>query len=87
LQNDPDLVEMMRVLADNPIEIRGGPSDPEPIQTEETIGLDNPEASTPQVRSPGEVSAQTEIARRYGRTSTPNPLFDIITIYDDEEIL
>jgi hypothetical protein len=47
---------MMRVPTDNPIKSWGGPSDPESIQIEETTGLDNPEASTPKVRSTGEVS-------------------------------
>jgi hypothetical protein len=85
LQNDPDLVEMMRVPANNPIESWGGPSDPEPIQIEESTGLDNPEASTPHVGSPREVLAQPETMRTLGRTSTKNPMFDLITIYDDEE--
>jgi hypothetical protein len=76
---------MMRILVDNPIESRGGPSDPEPIQIEETTGSDNPEASTPWVESPGEVSSHPKIARTSGRESTPNPLFDLITIYVDEE--
>jgi hypothetical protein len=79
LQNDPDLIEMTRVPADNPIESRVGPSDPEPIQIEEIIGLDNPEVSTPQARSLGDVSAQPEIARTSGRESAPNPLHDLIT--------
>ena len=76
---------MMRVPIDNPIESRGGPSDPESIQIEETTGSDNPKASTPQVRSPGKVSAYLEIAGTSGRESTPNPLLDLITIYNNEE--
>jgi hypothetical protein len=76
---------MARVPADNPIKIRGGPSDPEPIQIEETIESDNLETSTPQVRSPGEVSAQPGIERTLGREISPNPILDLITIYDDEE--
>jgi hypothetical protein len=85
LQNDPDLIEMTRVPVDNPIEIQVGPSGPEPIQIEEIIGLDNPEVTTPQARSLGDISAQPEIARTSGRESAPNPLHDLITIYDDEE--
>jgi hypothetical protein len=38
---------MTRVLADHPIKNWGGPSDPEPIQIEEIIGLDNLEVSMP----------------------------------------
>jgi hypothetical protein len=53
---------MTRVPADNPIESQVGPSDLEPIQIEEIIKLDNPEFSTPQVRSLGDVSAHPEIA-------------------------
>jgi hypothetical protein len=49
MKNDPDLIDMTRVPADNPIEIRGRPSDPGPIQIEENIGSDNPEVSTPQI--------------------------------------
>jgi hypothetical protein len=50
-----------------------------------SFGLDNPEVTMPQVGSPGDVSAQPEIARTSGRESAPNPLHDLITIYDDEE--
>jgi hypothetical protein len=39
------------------------------------------------IRSPGGISTQPEITRTPGRTSIPNPLFDLITIYDDEESL
>jgi hypothetical protein len=76
---------MMRVPSNNPIESQGGPSDPEPIQIEETTESNNPEASTLQVGSPGEFLAHPEIARTSGRKSTPNLLFNLITIYDDEE--
>jgi hypothetical protein len=38
LQNDPDLVEMTRVHADNPIESQGEPSGLEPIQIEGITG-------------------------------------------------
>jgi hypothetical protein len=85
LQNEPDLVEMMRVPANNPIEIWGGPSDPDSIHIEENTESDNPEALTPQIRSSGEVSAHRETMQTSGRTSTPNRLFDVITIYDNEE--
>jgi hypothetical protein len=55
------------------------------MQLEEITGSENPEVPPPQIRSPGEISTQPEIARTSGRTSVPNPLFDLITIYDDEE--
>jgi hypothetical protein len=76
---------MTRVLVKNPIEIWEGPSDPEPIQIEETIRSDNPEVSMPQIGLPGDVSAQPGIARTSERESAPNPLHELITIYDDEE--
>jgi hypothetical protein len=76
---------MTGVPADNPIKILRGPSDPEPIQIEKIIGLDNPEFLAPRVGSLGDVSSQPEIARTSGRAGAPNPLHDIITIYDDEE--
>jgi hypothetical protein len=47
LQNNPKLIEMKRVIANNPIKIQGGPWDPELIHIEETTRSDNLEASTP----------------------------------------
>jgi hypothetical protein len=47
---------------------------------------ENPEVPPPQIKSPGEISTQPQISRTLGRTSVPSPLFDLITIYDDEEI-
>ena len=76
---------MVRVPAHDPVESRGELSGPNPIHIEETTGSNNPEAPPPQVGSPGEVSARPKMARKSGRTSIPNPLFDLITIYDDEE--
>jgi hypothetical protein len=76
---------MKRVLVSNPIEIRLGPSGQEVIQIEKIIELDNPEVSMPQDGSLGNVSSQPEIARTSGREGAPNPLADIITIYDEEE--
>ena len=76
---------MTRVPTDNPDKSQVGPSGPELIQIEKIIGLDNPEVTTPQAGSLGDVSAQEKIARTSGRASAPNPLHDLITIYDDEE--
>jgi hypothetical protein len=78
---------MIRFPVNNPIEIRVGPSDPEPIQIEEITKLDNSEVSTPQARSLGDILDHLEIATTLGRESEPNPLHDLITIYDDEESL
>jgi hypothetical protein len=85
LQDDSDLIEMERVPADNSVEIWVGPSGPELIQIEEIIELDNPEVTTPQYRSPGDVSSQLEIRKTSVRESAPNPLHNLIKIYDDEE--
>jgi hypothetical protein len=76
---------MIGALADNPDEIRVGPSDPGLIEIDEIVGLDSPEITMPQDRSLGDVSAQLEIVGTLGRTSAPNPLCELINIYDDEE--
>jgi len=70
---------------DNPDETRVGPSDPELIEIDEITGLDNPEVTTPQVGSWGNILAHPKIARTLGRENAPNPLHELITIYDDEE--
>jgi hypothetical protein len=85
LKNDPDLIEMMRIPIDDPIKIQGEPSILELMQLEEITGSENPEVPPPQIISPGEISTQLEIERTSGRKSVPNPLFDLITIYNDEE--
>jgi hypothetical protein len=42
-----DLIGMIGAPADNPDEIRVGPSGPELIQIDEIVGSDNPEVTTP----------------------------------------
>jgi len=76
---------MTRAHVDNPDECQAGRSGPELIKIDEIIELDNPKVTMPQVESPGDVSYNPEIARTSGREGTPNPLHDLITIYDDEE--
>jgi hypothetical protein len=56
LQNDLDLIEMMRVPFDNPIARRGEPSGSEPIQLEGITGTKTPEIPPPQIGSPGGIS-------------------------------
>jgi hypothetical protein len=85
LQVDPDLTGMTGSLADNPDEIQVIPSDPELIDIDEIVGLDNPEVTTPQVESPGGVSSQLEAVGASQGESAPNPLHELINIYDDEE--
>jgi hypothetical protein len=85
LQNDLDLIEMMRIPIDNAIKIRGEPSGLESIQLEEITGLENLRVPSPEIRSPGIMLTQPEVSRMPGGTSVPNPLFDLITIYNDEE--
>jgi hypothetical protein len=86
LQDDPQFIEMKGSPVDDPDESRVGPSTLELIEIDETVGLDNPEITTPQVGSPGDVSAQPEVVGTSGKTSSPNPLCELINIYDDEEI-
>jgi hypothetical protein len=64
---------MTRAPADNPDEIRVGPSGPELIQIDEIVGLDNPEVTMPQAGSPGDVSTQPEIARTSGEKVHQTP--------------
>jgi len=87
VHDKPDFVEMERVPMKNPVESQVGPTGLELIQIEEIVMLDNLEVTTPQARSPGDVSSQLEITRTSGRESAPNPLHDLITIYDDEKSL
>jgi hypothetical protein len=85
LKNNPDMIEMISIPIDDPIKIRGEPIGLEPMQLEEITGLENPEVPPSQIRSPGEISTQPKIMGTLGRTCVPNPLFDLITIYDDKE--
>jgi hypothetical protein len=85
LQDDPDLVGMTRSPTDDPDESRVGPSSPEIKEIDEIEGLDNLEVTMPHAGSLGDVSIQPEIVRTSGRASAPNPLRELINIYDDEE--
>jgi hypothetical protein len=87
LKNEPDLIEMLSIPTDDPIERRGELSGLEPIQLEEITRTENPKVPPPQIRSLGGISTQPEIVRTPRRTSVPNPLFELITIYDDFDIL
>jgi hypothetical protein len=85
LENDIELVEMMRIPSKNPITIRGEPSGLDSIQLEEITDMEKPRAPSPRIRSSGTIPTQPEVSRMSGETGVPNPLFDLITIYDDEE--
>jgi hypothetical protein len=78
---------MMRIPMENPITVRGEMSGLESIQLEEITVLENPRSPSVQIRSLGTISTLPEVSRRLGETGAPNPLFDLITIYDDEESL
>jgi hypothetical protein len=85
LQNDPDIINMPRLPADNPDESQMGPSGPEFIDLDEITGLDDPEFTMPPTGSPTNVSAQPGTVEASQRTGVSNPLSEIIKIYDDDE--
>jgi hypothetical protein len=58
MQDNPDLIRMPMLPANNPDEIQIGPSGPELIDVDEIVGLDDPEFTTPPAGSPTGVSAQ-----------------------------
>jgi hypothetical protein len=80
LQNNLDLVEMLRIPMYDPITSGGESSGLEPIQIEEITAPKNSRVPSPQIRSPGTISTQPEVSRTLGGTGVPNPLFDLITI-------
>jgi hypothetical protein len=53
---------------------------------EETVDSKNPIVLSPQTRSSVIIPTQHEILRTIGEMGGPNTLFDLITIYDDEDI-
>jgi hypothetical protein len=56
LKNDLDLIEITRILVDDPVKSRGELSGLEPMQLEEITRSENPEVPPPQIRSLGEIS-------------------------------
>jgi hypothetical protein len=76
---------MTRIPTDDPITIREEPNGSESIQLEEITGTENPRVPSSQIRSPMTIPTQQEVPRVLGEIGVPNPLFDIITIYDDDE--
>jgi hypothetical protein len=85
LQDDLDLIIMTRVPDDNPDESRISPSDPEWIDVDEIAGLDDLEFTTTPTKLLTCVSTQLETGETLGRTRTPNPLSELIKIYDYDE--
>jgi hypothetical protein len=85
LQDDPDIVETMGSLTDNPGVSQAGPSNPEFIYLDEITWLDDLEFTTPLVGSPTSVLAQPDIVKSSQRTGVMNPLSEFIKIYDDDE--
>jgi hypothetical protein len=74
LQDDPDLIGMTRLPADNPDESQMGPSGPEFIDIDEITGLDDPEFTMPPAGSPTGVSTQPETVGTSGRDKCAKPL-------------
>jgi hypothetical protein len=77
----------MRITHTDPIKIREELNGSNSTQLEETAGLENPRVPSPQARPLMTIPNQHEIPRTPGEMGVPNTLFDIITIYDDEESL
>ena len=78
---------MMRTTPTDPITIREELNGSESTQLEETTSQENPRVSSPQARSSVTIPTQYEVPRTPGEMGVPNPLYDLITIYDDEESL
>jgi hypothetical protein len=76
---------MKMIPMGEPIKNRGEPSGLEPIQIEEITDPENHRVPSPQIISPGTIPTQPEVSRTPGGTGAPKSLFDLITIYDDEE--
>jgi hypothetical protein len=85
MRDNPDLIRMPVLPADNPDESQIGPSGPELIDVDEIVGLDDPEFTTPPTGSPTGVSAQPETVGVSVETSASDPLRELIKIYDDDE--
>jgi len=78
---------MMRIPSDNPITIEEELNVSWSTQLEEITGLENPSVPSTHIRSPVIIPTQYEFLRMPGETGVPNPLFDLITIYDNEDSL
>jgi hypothetical protein len=76
---------MMRIPSNDPITIGGEPRGLKSIQLEEITSLENPRVPSVDIRSSVTIPTQSEVSRTPSETGVPNPLFDLITIYDDEE--
>jgi hypothetical protein len=76
---------MIGSFIDNLDESQVATSGLELIEIDEIIGLDHPKITTPSVGSTRDVLSQPDIVGTLGRTSTPNPLHQLINIYDYEE--
>jgi hypothetical protein len=87
LENDLQLIEMMRIPPDDSITIREEINGLESTKLEETVGLENPRVPSPQARSSVTIPTQYEVPRMPSETGVPDPLFVLITIYDEEEHL
>jgi hypothetical protein len=85
LQDDPNIINMPRLPVDYLDERQTGPSSPKFIYLDEITGLDNPEFTTPLVRSLIGVSTQLGTIKASQRIGASNPLSELIKIYDNDE--
>jgi hypothetical protein len=88
LQDDPmldPLIEPLRVTLTDTTNFKGEKIGSETILLEGTTDPENPRVLSPQARSLVIIPSQQEIQRTSGEIGVSNTLFDLITIYDDEE--
>jgi hypothetical protein len=76
---------MPRLPTDSLEESPAGPSDPEFIDLDNINGLDEPEFTMPPAGSLTGIATQSETAGVSVATSAPDPLHELIKIYDDDE--
>ena len=86
LENDPQLLEPIRITPHDTINIGEEINGLESTPLEGTVDPENPIVPSPQATSSVIIPSQQDITRTSSETGVTNILFDLITIYDDEEI-
>jgi hypothetical protein len=73
------------LLVDDSDENQIGPSGPELIDVDEFAGLNDPKFTTPPTGSMTGVSNQPKTVEVSMEISAPDPLYELIKIYDDDD--